>query len=89
MLYKNVGLLRFIGIFLVKAALEAVAALQYLLKGQPGFAKAIVSGYSDFLTSSRKNQLLKAPKQKGNSTGPVHFIFGHQLFRGVKKFTDL
>ena len=89
MIYKNVGPLRFIGIFLVKAALEALAALQYLLKGQHGFAKAIVSGYSDFLTSSRKNQLLKAPKQKGDSTGPVHFIFGHQLFRGVKKFTDL
>ena len=89
MLYKNVGILRFIGVFLVKAALEALAALQYLLKGQAGFAKAILSGYSDFLTSSKKKQLPKVPIQKGNSTGPVHFIFGHQLFRGVKKFTDL
>jgi GT2 family glycosyltransferase len=89
MIYKNVGTLRFIAVFLVKAALEALAALQYLLKGQAGFAKAIVSGYSDFLTGSKKKKLPKGAKQKGNSTGPVQFIFGHQLLRGVKKFTDL
>ena len=89
MIYKNVGTLRFIAVFLVKAVLEALAALQYLLKGQAGFAKAIVSGYSDFLTGSKKKKLLRGAKQKGNSTGPVQFIFGHQLLRGVKKFTDL
>ncbi len=89
MLYKNVGTLRFIGIFLLKAALEALAALQYLLKGQAGFAKAIFSGYSDFLINPKKRQVPIEGIQKGKSTGPVYFIFGHQLFRGVKKFSDL
>ncbi len=89
MIHKNVGPLRFIAVFLVKAALEALAAFQYLLKGQAGFAKAIVKGYADFLGSPKKKQLLPVPNQKAVSTGPVRFIFGHQLFRGVKKFTDL
>ncbi len=89
MLYKNVGFARFVAIFLIKAALEGVAALNYLLKGQEGFTKAIISGYSEFLTGPKKKLLLKAPKQKGESAGPVQFIFIHQLFRGAKKFTEL
>jgi GT2 family glycosyltransferase len=89
MLYKNVGSLRFISIFLVKAALEGLAALQYLLQGKASFAKAIVSGYSDFLTSPKKKRLPKGFIQKAKSVGPVRFIFGHQLVRGVKKYTDL
>ncbi|MBM3425479.1 MAG: glycosyltransferase family 2 protein [Bacteroidetes bacterium] len=89
MVYKNAGFARFIGIFLIKAALETLAALQYLLKGQAGFAKAIAQGYADFLRSSKKKQMLTMPNQKTESTGPVRFIFVHQLFRGVKKFTEL
>lgn len=89
MLYKNIGTVQFFWTFFVKAAFEVLAALLYLLKGQTGFAKAIVSGYFQFLTSPKKKQLTKGSKQKGKSTGPVRFIFVHQLFRGVKKFTDL
>lgn len=89
MLYKNVGFARFVAIFLIKAALEGVAGLNYLLKGQVGFTKAIISGYSEFLSGSKKKQLLNASKLKGESAGPVQFIFIHQLFRGVKKFTEL
>jgi GT2 family glycosyltransferase len=89
MVKKNVSTLRFIGIFLVKAAIEGLAALQYLLKGQVGFAKAIVQGYSDFLNSPKKKQVSGGLMQPAKSTGPVQFIFIHQLFRGIKKFTDL
>jgi len=89
MVYKNMGTLKFIGTFFVKAGLEVMAALQYLLKGQAGFAKAIVQGYVAFLTSPKKKQVQIGSGQKRGSAGPVHFIFAHQLFRGVKKFTDL
>jgi GT2 family glycosyltransferase len=89
MVYKNMGALNFIGTFFVKAGLEGMAAFQYLLKGQAGFAKAIVQGYVAFLTSPKKKQVQIGSTQKRGSTGPVQFIFAHQLFRGVKKFTDL
>jgi hypothetical protein len=89
MVYKNMGTLKFIGTFFVKAGLEVMAALQYLLKGQAGFAKAIVQGYVAFLTSPKKKQVQIGSGQKRGSAGPVQFIFAHQLFRGVKKFTDL
>lgn len=89
MLYKNMTGIRFMGVFVVKTALEGVAALQYLIKGQAGFAKAIVLGYVDFLKAPKKKQLSKVSKLTVKSTGPVHAIFSYQLFRGVKKYTDL
>lgn len=89
MIYKNVRTLRFIGTFLLKAGLEGMAALQYLLKGQAGFAKAILKGYLDFFTSPKKKQVQIGSAQTSVSRGPVQFILAHQLFRGVKKFTDL
>ncbi|MFZ9188564.1 MAG: glycosyltransferase family 2 protein, partial [Algoriphagus sp.] len=89
MIYKNVRTLRFIGTFLLKAGLEGMSALQYLLKGQAGFAKAILKGYLDFFTSPKKKQVQIGSAQTSVTRGPVQFIFAHQLFRGVKKFTDL
>lgn len=88
MLYKNRGTIEFMGIFLVKVALEGMAVLRYLLKRQGNFAKAIVKAYSDFLSSPKK-QRISIPGKKTKSRGPVLFLAVHQLFRGVKKFSDL
>lgn len=89
MLYKNVSTLHFIGIFILKVGLEGMAVLRYVLKGQVDFAKAIVKGYLDFITSSKKKQIQNGSTQASPSTGPVQLIFAHHLFRRIKKFTDL
>lgn len=89
MLYKNVGLLRFIATVILKGAMEGGAALNYLVQGKGDFAKAILQGYSDFFASQKS----RTPIQPGviaiPSVGPVRFVLGHYLFRGVRKFTNL
>ena len=89
MLYKNVGLPRFVATVVVKGAMEGLAALNYLRQGQVGFAKAIFQGYSDFFASQKKKIGAKSGVSPIPSAGPVSFVFGHYLFRGVRKFTDL
>lgn len=89
MLYKNVGLPRFVATVAVKGAMEGLAALNYLRQGQVGFAKAIFQGYSDFFTSQKKRIVAKSGVSPISSAGPVSFVFGQYLFRGVRKFTDL
>lgn len=89
MLYKNVGLPRFVSTVVVKGAIECLAALNYLRQGQVGFAKAIIQGYGDFFASQKKRIEAKPGVRPIPSAGPVGFIFGHYLFRGVRKFTDL
>jgi len=89
MLYKNVGLPRFVATVVVKGAIECLAALNYLRQGQIGFAKAIGQGYSDFFASQKKRISTRSGVSPIPSAGPVGFVFGHYLFRGVRKFTDL
>jgi GT2 family glycosyltransferase len=89
MLYKNVGLSRFVVTVAVKGAMEGLAALNYLRQGQVGFAKAIFQGYSDFFASQKKRIVAKSGVSPISSAGPVSFVFGQYLFRGVRKFTDL
>ena len=90
MLYKNVGAVRFIGIFLLKAAMEGLAAVNYLFKGQPEFSKAILVGYKDFLTSKKnKSPLVDSNWPEVKSKGPAGIVFAQYLLRGRKKFTDL
>jgi GT2 family glycosyltransferase len=89
MLYKNVGLSRFVATVVVKGAMEGLAALNYLRQGQVGFAKAIFQGYSDFFASQKKKIGAKSGVSPIPSAGPVGFVFGYYLFRGVRKFTDL
>lgn len=89
MLYKNVGLLRFVATVALKGAMEGAAALNYLRQGQVDFAKAIFQGYSDFFASQKKRISTNSGLNPIKSAGPVSFVFGHYLFRGIRKFTDL
>jgi GT2 family glycosyltransferase len=90
MLYKNVGFLRFAAIFFAKGFFEGLAALNYVRKGEPEFAKAILQAYGDFLSSQKvKSPVVKTnlPEVVGN--GPVGVIFAYFLLLGKRKFTDL
>lgn len=89
MLYKNVGFSRFLATVVVKGAMEGLAAINYIRQGQVGFAKAIFQGYSDFFASQKRKIGAKSGVSPIPSAGPVSFVFGHYLFRGVRKFTDL
>lgn len=89
MLFKNVGLPRFVITILIKGAMEGLAALNYLRKGEAAFAKAILQGYSDFFASQKKRISMQSGVREIPRAGPVKFIFGHYLFRGIRKFSDL
>jgi GT2 family glycosyltransferase len=89
MLYKNVGLPRFVATVVIKGVMEGVAALNYLRQGQAHLAKAILQGYRDFFASQKNKTPTQSAAAEIPSAGPVRFVFGHYLFRGVRKFTDL
>jgi hypothetical protein len=90
MLYKNVGFLRFTAIFLSKAFFEGLAAINYVRKGEPKFAKAILRAYGDFLGSQKvKSPVVENELPEVGGSGPVGVIFGYFLLLGKRKFTDL
>ena len=90
MLYKNVGLLRFLVIFLAKGFFEGLAALNYVRNGEPKFAKAILRAYLDFLGSKKiKSPVVRTNLPEVGGNGPVGVIFAYFLLMGKRKFTDL
>jgi hypothetical protein len=90
MLYKNVGFLRFAAIFLAKGFFEGLAAINYVRKREPKFAKAILQAYGDFLSSKKvKSPVVKAILPEVGGNGPVGVIFAYFLLLGKRKFTDL
>jgi hypothetical protein len=90
MLYKNVGFLRFAAIFLSKGFFEGLAALNYVRKGEPKFAKAILRAYGDFLGSKKvKSPVVETALPEVGGSGPAGVIFGYFLLLGKRKFTDL
>jgi hypothetical protein len=90
MLYKNVGFLRFTVIFLSKGFFEGLATLNYVRKGEPKFAKAILRAYGDFLGSKKvKSPVVDTNLSEVGANGPVGVIFAYFLLLGKRKFTDL
>ena len=90
MLYKNMGLLRFIAIFLTKGFVEGLAAINYLRKGEPQFSEAILRAYCDFFGSKKSVPLvIKSNLPQVSGSGPVQVIFAHFMLLGKRKFTDL
>jgi hypothetical protein len=90
MLYKNVGFLRFAAIFLSKGFFEGLAALNYVRKGEPKFAMAILRAYGDFLGSKKvKSPVVETALPEVGGSGPAGVIFGYFLLLGKRKFTDL
>jgi hypothetical protein len=67
-----------------------MAAVNYVRKGEPKFAKAILRAYGDFLSSQKvKSPVLETNLPEVSGSGPVGVIFAYFLLLGKRKFTDL
>lgn len=88
MLYKNQSNFRFLLSFCVKAVLEFLAALAYLLTGRRELAGAILRGYRDFF---RLKNNLEKPRllQAAQSTGPASWILWDFFLLRRKVFGEL
>lgn len=92
MLYKLESPVRFLLIFLLKLLLETAATFSYFLSGKKDLAKAIVSGYLDFIKS---RSLIEKFNQKGSTITPVpsqtkvKFVFWNYNVLGRKIYSDL
>ncbi len=90
MIYKNVSVLEFIKIGLVKLVFEGMAAMEYLVKGKKDFALAIFKGYRDFFAQRQSlKKAKKSPEPEILSSGPVKFIFWNYFLLGKRKFSQL
>ncbi len=89
MIYKNVSSKRFAYIYMVKYLLEHLAAMDYWIKGEKAFAKAIWRGYSDFHKKKNSIQRFRASEDGIPSKSPVESIFWNWKIRGKKSFQDL
>ncbi|HSF52402.1 MAG TPA: glycosyltransferase family 2 protein [Algoriphagus sp.] len=90
MIYKNVSLVRFFGIILVKGVLETAAAMGYLVSGKKDFATAVFRGYRDFLKRVKwYDRPKEKPKMETSTSGPVRFIFWNYLILRRRFFNQL
>lgn len=90
MIYKNVGGIRLFGIIVAKGILEMAVALNYLVKGDKDFARAIWKGYIDFFR--RMDQLEKPIDGAGwvkTTVGPIRFLFWNYLLLRRRTFDRL
>lgn len=87
MVYKNSR--NFTLIYSVKYVLENIAAINFWVKGEKDFAKAIWKGYSDF--SEKKVKILKIGivENAVPSKSPVRFVFWNWKILGKKSFLEL
>lgn len=92
MLFRLESTGRFLFIFLFKAILEVAATISYLLAGKRELAKAIVSGYLDFIKSRgliEKFAPVKSATLGIPSQSKVKFVFWNFKVLGKKNFSDL
>jgi len=90
MISKNVSSRRFIPIILVKALIEGMACLGYLISGKPQFSKAILSGYRDFFKIQKERNVSEnETRYTPVGTGPVKFLFFQVMILGKRKFSVL
>lgn len=92
MLYKLESPVKFLFLFLFKAILETAAIFSYLLSGKMDLAKAILSGYVDFLKS--RNLIEKftpedSPATSIPSESKARLIFWNYYVLGRKIYSDL